>query len=63
MKNSVLTMLAAPKKGKKISLNEFLGDSGKQRTISLLHKISFHSWPALGSWADEMDSLPNARMY
>ncbi|TFK40088.1 hypothetical protein BDQ12DRAFT_680318 [Crucibulum laeve] len=32
----------APKKAKKISLNEFLGDS------------------ALGSWADEMDSLPNA---
>ncbi|KAG7451010.1 uncharacterized protein BT62DRAFT_941657 [Guyanagaster necrorhizus] len=32
----------APKKGKKISLNEFLGDS------------------ALGSWADEMDSLPSA---
>ncbi|KAJ7178724.1 hypothetical protein C8R43DRAFT_974205 [Mycena crocata] len=31
-----------PKKAKKISLNEFLGDS------------------ALGSWADEMDSLPNA---
>ncbi|KAG6910096.1 hypothetical protein DXG01_013148 [Tephrocybe rancida] len=31
-----------PKKSKKISLNEFLGDS------------------ALGSWADEMDSLPNA---
>ncbi|KAG5642059.1 hypothetical protein DXG03_003730 [Asterophora parasitica] len=31
-----------PKKNKKISLNEFLGDS------------------ALGSWADEMDSLPNA---
>ncbi|KAJ6570289.1 hypothetical protein DFH09DRAFT_1033507 [Mycena vulgaris] len=30
----------APKKAKKISLNEFLGDSG--------------------SWADEMDSLPNA---
>ncbi|EEB94179.1 hypothetical protein MPER_07050 [Moniliophthora perniciosa FA553] len=32
----------APKKAKKISLNEFLGDS------------------ALGSWADEMDSLPSA---
>ncbi|KAJ7573873.1 hypothetical protein C8J56DRAFT_980681 [Mycena floridula] len=32
----------APKKAKKISLNEFLGDT------------------ALGSWADEMDSLPNA---
>ncbi|KAF8622570.1 hypothetical protein AX15_006918 [Amanita polypyramis BW_CC] len=32
----------APKKGKKISLNEFLGDN------------------ALGSWADEMDSLPTA---
>jgi len=32
----------APKKSKKISLNEFLGDS------------------TLGSWADEMDSLPNA---
>ncbi|KJA13445.1 hypothetical protein HYPSUDRAFT_174038 [Hypholoma sublateritium FD-334 SS-4] len=32
----------APKKAKKISLNEFLGDS------------------ALGSWADEMESLPNA---
>ncbi|KAK7032956.1 translation initiation factor 4B [Favolaschia claudopus] len=31
-----------PKKAKKISLNEFLGDS------------------ALGSWADEMDSLPSA---
>ncbi|KAJ7914834.1 hypothetical protein B0H13DRAFT_2001300, partial [Mycena leptocephala] len=31
-----------PKKAKKISLNEFLGDS------------------ALGSWADEMESLPNA---
>ncbi|KAF8899867.1 hypothetical protein CPB84DRAFT_1847436 [Gymnopilus junonius] len=32
----------APKKAKKISLNEFLGDS------------------TLGSWADEMESLPNA---
>ncbi|KAF8224148.1 hypothetical protein L208DRAFT_1425858 [Tricholoma matsutake] len=32
----------APKKSKKISLNEFLGDS------------------TLGSWADEMDSLPSA---
>jgi translation initiation factor 4B len=32
----------APKKSKKISLNEFLGDN------------------TLGSWADEMDSLPNA---
>ncbi|KAJ7219985.1 hypothetical protein GGX14DRAFT_432672 [Mycena pura] len=32
-----------PKKAKKITLNEFLGDS------------------ALGSWADEMDSLPSAR--
>ncbi|KDR79063.1 hypothetical protein GALMADRAFT_244838 [Galerina marginata CBS 339.88] len=32
----------APKKSKKISLNEFLGDS------------------TLGSWADEMESLPNA---
>ncbi|KAI0259873.1 hypothetical protein BC834DRAFT_903663 [Gloeopeniophorella convolvens] len=32
----------APKKGQKMSLNEFLGDS------------------ALGSWADEMDSLPTA---
>ncbi|KAF9533711.1 hypothetical protein CPB83DRAFT_844416 [Crepidotus variabilis] len=32
----------APKKSKKISLNEFLGDS------------------SLGSWADEVDSLPNA---
>ncbi|KAG6819591.1 hypothetical protein H0H93_010475 [Arthromyces matolae] len=31
-----------PKKAKKITLNEFLGDS------------------ALGSWADEMESLPNA---
>ncbi|KAJ6612237.1 hypothetical protein B0H10DRAFT_2052776 [Mycena sp. CBHHK59/15] len=31
-----------PKKAKKISLNEFLGDT------------------TLGSWADEMDSLPNA---
>ncbi|KAJ7086016.1 hypothetical protein B0H15DRAFT_844986 [Mycena belliarum] len=31
-----------PKKAKKISLNEFLGDN------------------ALGSWADEMDSLPSA---
>ncbi|GLB40657.1 putative RNA recognition motif containing protein [Lyophyllum shimeji] len=31
-----------PKKAKKISLNEFLGDN------------------TLGSWADEMDSLPNA---
>ncbi|KAJ6549192.1 hypothetical protein B0H10DRAFT_2129119 [Mycena sp. CBHHK59/15] len=32
----------SPKKAKKISLNEFLGDT------------------TLGSWADEMDSLPNA---
>ncbi|KAH7106368.1 hypothetical protein BKA62DRAFT_292820 [Auriculariales sp. MPI-PUGE-AT-0066] len=32
----------APKKGQKMSLNEFLGDS------------------TLGSWADEMDSLPTA---
>ncbi|KAK0469949.1 putative citrate synthase [Desarmillaria tabescens] len=39
---TVLFGVSPPKKGKKISLNEFLGDS------------------ALGSWADEMDSLPSA---
>ncbi|PBK75482.1 putative citrate synthase [Armillaria solidipes] len=39
---TVLFGVSPPKKGKKISLNEFLGDS------------------ALGSWADEMESLPSA---
>ncbi|KAF9516930.1 hypothetical protein BS47DRAFT_1371539 [Hydnum rufescens UP504] len=36
---------AAPKKGKKLALNDFLADD------------------TLGSWADEMDSLPTARMF
>ena len=54
----------APKKAQKMSLNEFLGDSSQQTQI-LLSTWNFKSDPpsALGSWADEMDSLPTARMF
>ena len=54
------TSWLAPKKSKKISLNEFLGDSSKFFKQYLI--IALPSSIALGSWADEMeDSLPNAR--
>jgi hypothetical protein len=52
---------AAPKKkAQKISLNEFLGDTGLCWHSRL--KMRFDDEiSALGSWADEMESLPNAR--
>jgi hypothetical protein len=60
----------APKKAKKIPLNEFLGDSSQSFfSISLCFFVfapsrsPVLSYPALGSWADEMDSLPTARMF
>ncbi|KZP27393.1 RNA-binding domain-containing protein, partial [Athelia psychrophila] len=51
--------IAPKKKAQKISLNEFLGDSGKQ-TIPANRYMLHYFCPPLGSWADEMDSLPSA---
>lgn len=59
--NDVTNIALAPKKGKKISLNEFLGDNGKQRISHFGQCIHLSS--AFGSWADEMEDLPTARTF
>jgi hypothetical protein len=55
---------SAPKKQKqKMSLNEFLGDTGKVVTFIIYSHTLTWDCLALGSWADEMDSLPSAREF
>lgn len=53
----------APKKAQKMSLNEFLGDSSAYSAHRPTSNLLTCPTAALGSWADEMDSLPTARKH